>query len=289
MKTIGGVLLFAFLMVQAQTLKSGVGDAISLQLETISATVLDDVSAQNFKDGSRYATFKLDLEAGSVTEFRVIADFDTYATLYSPSFELLQSNDEAQDSDGITDNHESVIVQEAVESGTYLLVVSGYYATSVGAFEVTPKNITVADDGPLTLPASVNAVLSSDEESDDDGRYLDTFTLELATPATLTFTMHSDVIDGYLKIYDSNGDLIAENDDKEFVDDPATTDVDESSDYTLDAELELELAAGSYEVQALSYTSGFYQLFVQGEGEAVTTPSLTPSKPSTKPEAKPSN
>jgi hypothetical protein len=286
MNYIGVFLLFASLVTQAQTLKGAVSDAIPLGLETISASVLDDVSAQNFKDGSRYATFKLDLNQGSVTEFRVIADFDAYATLYSPSFELLQSNDEAKDTDGDTANYESVIVQEATESGTYLLVVSGYYNTSVGAFEVTPKNIAVVDDGPLTLPASVNAVLSSDEETDDDGRYFDTFTLELTAPATLIFTMHSDTVDSYLKVFGSDGSLVAENDDKEFVDDPATTDIDESSDYTLDAGLELDLEAGSYEVQTLSYTSGFYQLFVEGEGE--TSPPPTPSKPA-KPGAKPGN
>jgi hypothetical protein len=288
MKHFSVFFLFTLLMVQAQILKNAASDAIPLELGTLSGSVLDDTSPQNFKDGSRYALFKIDLAQGSVTELRVISDFDAYSTLYSPSLELLQTNDEADDSDGDTDNYESVIVTEAAESGTYLLVVSGYYETSVGSFEVSAQDIPVVDDSALTSPTSVNAVLSSSDETNEDGRYFDTFTLELAGATTITLTMHSDAIDSYLKVMDSSGTLINENDDKVFVDDPATSDTDESSDYTLDAELELELEAGSYQIQALSYSMGFYQLFVQGEGAEATPTPPTPTKPS-KPGAKPGN
>lgn len=286
MKRFSVFCLFTFLLVQAQILKDAAPDAIPLELGTLSASVLDDTSPQNFKDGSRYATFKVDLAQGKVVEFRVISDFDAYTTLYSPSLELLQTNDDADDTDGDTDNYESVIVGEAAESGTYLLVVSGYYESSVGSFEVSAKDIPVVDDGELTSPTSLNAVLNTNDESDEDGRFYDSFTLELAQPATITLTMHSDAIDSYLKVMDASGAVINENDDKIFVDDPATSDVDESTDYTLDAELELELEAGSYQIQALSYSMGFYQLFVQGEGGEATPTPPTPTKPS-KPGAKP--
>jgi hypothetical protein len=288
MKRFSVFLLFTLLMVQAQILKDAAGEAIPLELGTLSGSVLDDTSPQNFKDGSRYAIFKIDLEGSKVAEFRVISDFDAYTTLYSPPLELLQTNDDADDTDGDTDNYESVIVSEATESGTYLLVVSGYYESSVGSFEVSTKDIPVVDDSALTLPTSVNAVLNSDDETNEDSRYFDTFTLELAQPATVTLTMHSDGIDSYLKVMDSSGSLINENDDKVFVDDPATSDIDESTDYTLDAELELDLEAGSYQIQTLSYSMGFYQLFVQGEGGEATPTPPTPSKPS-KPGAKPGN
>jgi hypothetical protein len=291
MKLTGVFIFFAFLTVQAQLLKEVANDAIGLELGTLSRSVLDDQSPQNFKDGSRYALFRIDLEQGKVAELRVISDFDAYSTLYGPSLELLQTNDEADDSDGDESNYESVIVSEASESGTHLLVVSGYYETSVGSFEVSAKDIPVVDEAVLVIPATINAVLNNTDDTDEDGRYYDNFVLVLERPSTIILTMHSDAIDSYLKIFDqeifdASEALIAENDDKVFVDDPATTDVDESSDYTLDAELELELEAGNYQIQALSYSTGFYQLFVQGEGGEAAP--LTPTKPS-KPGAKPGN
>jgi hypothetical protein len=275
MKYVGVFVWIALLTVQGQILKEAADDAIPLELGTLSASVLDDTSPQNFKDGSRYGVFKVDLEEGKVAELRVISDFDTYLTLYSPSLEILQTNDEGDDSDGNDDNYESVIISEAPESGTYLLVVSGYYDSSVGSFEVSAKDIPVVDDSGLTLPASINGVLNIDDERSDEGRHFDSFTLELAQPSTVTLTMHSNTIDSYLKVFDAKGELVAENDDKVFVDDPATTDVNESSTYTRDAELVLDLAAGSYQIQALSYTLGFYQLTLQ---DGTTS---APSRPET--------
>jgi hypothetical protein len=287
--TAGLTALLLVLVVQAQGLKDAATDAIPLELGANSASMLDDTSPQNFKDGSRFATFKLDLSKGGVTELRLTSDFDGYLTLYGPSLELLQSNDDADDSDGNADTYESAVVSEVAESGTYLAVVSGYNAEAVGAFELAAKDIPVVDDSALALPTSLDAVLNDSDEIDNDARYFDTFTLELAEPATVTFSMGSDIVDSYLKVFDADGSLVNENDDKVFVDDPATTDIDESTDFSLNAELELDLPAGSYTVQALSYSTGFYQLSAQSAGGAVTTPTVTPSKPGAKPGAKPGN
>jgi hypothetical protein len=291
MKTIGGLISLLLVTVQAQRLQDAAADAIALELGAISRSVIDDISAQNFKDGSRYVTFTLDLEGGGVTEFRMTSDFDGYLTLYSPSLELLQTNDDADDSDGNEENYESVVVAETTESGTYLIVASTYSAESSGALELSAKDVPVLDDSALTVPSSIGAVLNAEDDLDDDARYYDTFTLELAAPTTVTITMTSEPIDTYLKLLDSSGDLVAENDDKEFVDDSATTDYDESLDFTLNSELTLDLEAGSYQLQALSYSTGYYQLFVQGEGgeEPAVTPILTPSKPDAKPGSKPGN
>jgi hypothetical protein len=295
MKTIGGLIFLLLVTVQAQRLQDAAADAIALELGAISRSVIDDTSFQNFKDGSRYVTFTLDLEGGGVTEFRLVSDFDGYLTLYSPSLELLQTNDDADDSDGNEENYESVVIAETSESGTYLIVASTYSAESSGALELSAKDIFVVDDtgldGALTPPTSLDAVLNEADDIDDDARYYDTFTLELTAPTTVTITMTSEPIDTYLKILDESGNLIAENDDKEFVDDSATTDYDESLDFTLNSELTLDLEAGSYQIQALSYNTGYYQLFVQGEGddEPVVTPTLTPSKPDAKPGSKPGN
>jgi hypothetical protein len=291
MKYIGGLLLFLALTAQAQRLQDAATDAIALELGTSSASVIDDMSAQNFKDGSRYVTFKLELTGGGVTEVRLTSDFDGYLSFYSPVLELLQYNDDADDSDGNEDNYESVVVAETSEAGTYLIVVSGYSPSDAGALELSAKDIPVVDDSALTLPVAIDAVLNDSDDLDDDARYYDTFTLELTKPTTVTFTMTSEPIDTYLKVFDSSGTLIDENDDKEFVDDPATTDYDESTDFTLNSELVLDLEAGSYQVQALSPSTGYYQLFVQGEGEqgGQSVPALTPSKPGAKPGAKPGN
>jgi hypothetical protein len=286
MKCIGICLLFMFMAVQAQKLEGAANDAILLELGASSASALDDTSPQNFKDGSRLALFKMELSKGAVLELHLTSDFDGYLTFYSPSFTVLQTNDDAaNDSDGNPDNYESVVISEITESGTHLLVVSGYDASAVGSFELAAKDI------PLTLPTNLNALLSEEDDLNDESRYFDTFTLELTKPTTLTLTMTSDIIDSYLKVLDSNGELIIENDDKVFVDDPATTDTDESTDFSLDAEVALtDLPAGTYQVQALSYSTGFYQLIAQSVGGTnPTTPTVTPSKPGSKPGAKPGN
>lgn len=294
MKTIGGLLLFLTLTAQAQLLKDAVSDAILLQLGASARSVIDDTSAQNFKDGTRYATFKVDIQGGGVTEIRLTSDFDGYLTLYSPSLELLQSNDDAADSDGDENNYESVVVAETSESGAYLVVVSTYSPELSGSLELAAKDVPIVDDSALSVPSAIGAVLNLDDDIGDDARYYDTFTLELSSPTTVTVTMTSEAVDTYLKVFDASGNLVGENDDKEFVDDPATSDYDESTDFTLNSELVLELEAGSYQIQALSYDAGYYQLFVQGEGEALeetapATPVLTPSKPGDKPGAKPGN
>ncbi len=291
MKTIGGFILLMMMGVQAQSLKDAAGNAIALELGASSRSIIDDTSAQNFKDGTRYVTFKLDLPSGGVTEIKLVSDFDGYLTLYSPSFGLLQSNDDADDSDGDEDTYESVVVAETSEGGTYLIVVSTYSPELAGALELTAKDIPVVDDSALTLSSSISAVLNEKDDLDDDARYYDTFTLELAKPTQVTFTMTSEPVDAYLKVFDAAGSMIAENDDKVFADDAATSDYDESTDFTLNAELVLDLEVGSYEVQALSYSTGYYQLFVQGEGkqDEGTTPALTPNRPSAKPGAKPGN
>jgi hypothetical protein len=291
MKIIGGFIFLLLVTAQAQRLQDAAADAVALELDTISRSVIDDTSPQNFKDGTRYVTFKLDLQGGGVTEFRLTSDFDGYLTLYSPSLELLEYNDDADDSDGNEENYESVVVAETSESGSYLVVISTYSPELSGALELSAKDVPVIDDAALELPSSVGAVLNEADDLDDDARYYDTHTLELSARTTVTITMTSEAIDMYLKVLDGSGTLIAENDDKEFVDDPATTDYDESSDFTLNSELVLELEAGSYQVQALSYDTGYYQLFVQGEGgeEPATAPALTPSRPDAKPGAKPGN
>jgi hypothetical protein len=284
MKYIGGLILILLITAQAQQLQDAATDAIALELGATSRSVIDDTSPQNFKDGSRYVTYALELAAGGVTEVKLVADFDGYLTLYSPSLGLLQYNDDAEDSDSNEDTYESVVVAETFESGTYLVVVSTYSPELSGSFEVSATDIPVVDDSALSLPASLDAVLNIDDDLDDDARYYDTFTLELTSPATVTLTMTSEPIDSYLKVFGADGNLMDENDDKVFADDPATTDVDESTDFTLNSELVLDLDAGSYQVQALSYDTGYYQLSLQGEGgNTPTTPTLAPSKPGAKP------
>ena len=290
MKTIGGLFLCLAFMAEAQLLKDAAADAIPLTLGASVRSVIDDTSVQNFKDGTRYVTFKLDLQGGGVTEIKLVSDFDGYLTLYSPALELLQYNDDADDSDGDENNYESIVVAETFEAGTYLVVVSTYSPELSGALELSTRDVPVVDDSALTLPASIGAVLNENDELDDDARYNDTFTLELSKLTTVTVVMTSEPIDTYLKVLDASGNLVDENDDKVFVDDPATTDYDESTDFTLNSELVLTLEAGSYQIQALSYSTGYYQLFVQGEGgqdEGSTV--LTPSKPGAKPGAKPGN
>lgn len=114
--------------------------------------------------------------------------------------------------------------------GTYSLTIwdAGSTPTCDPAGEVAPGD-------------TVTEALSTTDCAFPDGRYGDLWTMRLDSSLTVTVRLESDKIDPYLVLADSAGSVIAEDDD---------------SGTGFNAALTIELAAGSYQVWATSYTAG---------------------------------
>ncbi len=205
--------------------------------------VLDEDDGQNFKDGSRLDVYQFYAEAGEVAELSVRAEFDSFLSLYDPEGNLLAVNDDSIES------ADAQLILRLPLTGRYLLVLSGYGGFDLGAYQISRQELRPVDDVLLDIPGKVVAVLEDSDESDNEGRSLDSFSLELTEAASLQIDMNSSTLDSYLYLLDSNDVLLAENDDGPF---------------GTDAQLLLDLPAGSYRLIATTYSpdQGVYQLSV---------------------------
>jgi Bacterial pre-peptidase C-terminal domain len=237
-----------------------------LEPDVVVTGTLGEEDGQNLKDGSRLEVVQGRFKEGEAIEFNLSSDFDGYLTLYGPDKTILNSNDDVSTE---TEGFLSSIITEIPMTGRYVLIVSGYSEYDLGNYEVSTRRLEVSEDGPITLPADINAVLSvSDEIAEfmgSEGESLgelnyDSFTFELSEPATIQIKVGSPTLDTYLQLLDADGNEITSNDDKTAQDDPATLDTDESADFSLEAEVEIALEPGSYEIRASAYTLGFYTL-----------------------------
>lgn len=228
-----------------------------LELDRPLKGLLDQNDGQNFKDGSRTEVVLAYFEEGQVVEIHLKADFDGFLSLYSPQKALIALND-----DGL-DTSESRILLQIPQTGRYSIIVSGFSQEDIGSYTLRASRLEVVDDAEITLGASLNAFLSEGDDVDAEGRVVDKFVLELAEATDIDIQMVSSFIDSYLLMFDAQGNLIAENDDRVLEDEAQTSQIGESDLTSLDAQLRLYLEAGIYEIWATTVsaeTYGFYQI-----------------------------
>jgi hypothetical protein len=231
-----------------------------LELDASLSSTLNLSDGQNFKDGSRTEVFLANFKQGDIVELRVVSEFDAYLSLYGPQKTLLASND-----DGV-DTLESLLITEIPETGRYTIVVSGYSELDMGSYKISAKKFDISDATELSLDSSINGFLSQTRDQvDEEGRFIDTFTLEISQAIDVIIQMNSTPVDSYLKLVDENGQIVAENDDRHFEDDLNTVDIDEGQAASLNAEIVVSLEPGSYRIIAASFSNGFYQLFVSSK------------------------
>jgi hypothetical protein len=242
--------------------------------DVVSGT-LSEEDGQNLKDGSRLEVVQGRFMAGEAIEFTMVSDFDGYLTLYAPDKTVLASNDDATTEAG----YQSSIITEIPETGRYVLIVSGYSEYDVGDYDISARALSVSEDGPISLPAELNGVISVSDEfaefispamaeefAEDEtlgslGEFnYDAFTLELTETTTVRLDAASATLDMIIEILDAEGKQIALNDDQNVEDDLETSDYDESLDYTVNAGVEMTLEPGSYEIRVAGYDFGFYTL-----------------------------
>jgi hypothetical protein len=192
-------------------------------------------SGRNFKDGSRLDVLVLRGALGESVEVRVESDdFDTYLTVYAPDGSVLDTNDDDFTSDVA---YASTLRLDLPSTGTYLVVVSGYFETDLGRYTVT----RTAYERPE--PVRVDVALPGRYEGGLAPEGTNVYLLELAAPATLRATLRSKAFDAYLEVFDDEGTWLAANDDFDGT----------------DSEVLVDLEAGVYEIEVSAY-------FDSGEG-----------------------
>lgn len=112
---------------------------------------------------------------------------------------------------------------------------------NVGALPLCPPGnpaVVCAEQPPIAIGQSIEAALAATDSAAPDGSRRDFYRLEVTTPAELAIDMSSTEVDSYLALYEDDGSLHSENDDR--------------SNLTLDARITATLATGCYILSATS-------------------------------------
>lgn len=201
-------------------------------------------SGQNFKDGSYLNLYRLDGQAGQFVTVSVqSSDFDSYVTVYGPGGVLVAAND-----DGDYYSYDAAVSFALPTTGTYLVVVSSYAAGEWGDYTVSATDLSLASRG-AQVPGVTREELGAHlvplpSLPDTFGQAYD---FEVATDGLLLISVASLDFDTMVYLYDFAGNLIGQNDDRDF---------SEASGYNTDSQLLAELAAGSYTLYVSSWDSG---------------------------------
>ena len=161
---------------------------------------------------------------------------------------LIGSGDNLVDFAGIAASEE-VAVGGQLDAGTYVIAIGGQvpghnsYALSSSA-ALPPSgppffDCTVAQ--PYTVGSPVEATLGSGDCVTPDATWMDRYQFSLTSTRTVTIELTSDDFDAYLYLFNSQGTVIAENDD---------------FGESLDSRISLSLPAGTYSIGASSFEAG---------------------------------
>ena len=194
-------------------------------------------SGQNFKDGSRVEVVVLRAEPGTPVVVDVLSDaFDAYLTVYGPDGSMLDAVDDGPD--GL----DPQIAFTPQLPGAHLLVVSGFGAWDMGAFEVRARAAKPVATEALPLPGRVEASLQGTEPADPEVGYGPTrsFALEVEERSLVRLRASSNAFDTVLALFDDAG-WLDQNDD---------------AGGSTDSELFLELEPGSYRVAVAAWSDG---------------------------------
>lgn len=174
---------------------------------------------------------------------------DTVLELYNPEGDLVEENDDSEFATGTTD---SEIRATLTAAGEYRIIVKAFGGLTTGAYEIllrlsdepTVEGNQLGDETPIELGAAVRGSLAAGE--------FDVWTFTPNEDMTVQIALFSIAFDTRLEVYDSDGALIA-------------TDDDSGGGYNA-ALSALNVTAGeTYEIRALGYSdteSGDYVLTI---------------------------
>ncbi len=192
--------------------------APSLELGVPVGGALTPASGRNFKDGTYLDVLIVRAQAGESVALLVESDaFDTYLSVFDPVGSLIAANDDAWD---VSDAwYASQVAFEAALTGAYVVVVSGFAPTDLGAYTATRIDWVAPE--PVLVDVAGPGIFRGVLEPGTPVAYR--FTVD--APATLTATLRSLAFDTYVTLL-VDGVVVAENDDFEDTDSQVLVDLE---------------------------------------------------------------
>jgi serine protease Do len=161
-------------------------------------------------DNSFYHIYTFEGKAGQQVTIEMSSNqVDSYLILLTQDGEEL-----AQDDDGGGDKNAKIVVTLPTD-GSYLLLVNSYESGEAGAYRLRLK-ATASSSNSRTGEVILNekgVLENQDSVLSSDGSLYDEYTFEGKQGQSILIRLESQEFDPYLALFDSQGKLIAENDD----------------------------------------------------------------------------
>lgn len=198
-------------------------------------------------DGTALQKFQLTIPTATPIEIEMRSSaVDSYLFLIDAGNQVVAENDDGGPG---TDAR----IMRVLNAGTYTVVVNAYDPETYGAYSLTvrPGSAACFSARTATFPVGVNGQLSTTGSCrNDDDSYSDVYQFTLAARTNVAVDMKSGTVDSYLRVFDAQGQLVAQDDD--------------GGPAGLDARAAGQLEAGTYFVMASARPNqvGTYRLDV---------------------------
>jgi len=168
-------------------------------------------------------------------------------------------------------------IRQSLSPGSYALFVATTSYPGQGSYQLVVSEIVCDDPQPIDFGQTVNGTLDADDCLRPGGAFQESWGLVLANDMTARIDLESDAFDAFLVLKDSDGNILATNDD---------------GGGGLNARVDYALTAGTYEIVASSFRpgqTGAYKLTVDVPPPATTaamgTDATTQPPPKVRPDS----
>ncbi len=144
----------------------------------------------------------------------------------------------------------SARIRESLNPGSYALFATTFSFPAQGSYQLTVSEIVCGDPEPIDFGETVNGTLDDNDCLRPGGAFQESWELVLANDTTARIDLESSAFDAFLVLKDSDGTILATNDD---------------GGVGVNSRIDFALTAGTYEIVASSFAAGrtgAYQLTV---------------------------
>ena len=194
---------------------------------------------------------------------------DLTSTAFDTYLRVLDSNGVVVAADDDSGDGSNSLIRRSFAAGTYRIEASSYNTGAAGAFTLVVQVVSVTVTQ-IAVGQTVNGTLSatSGRSAGCAGCYADLYQFTVSSAQQLIVSLNSTAFDAYLRVLDAGGATVATDDD---------------SGGGTNARISRTFAAGTYRVEATSYSSakaGAYTLSVTTFSISLPVPVLTSLSPS---------
>jgi len=266
--------------IEATSYNSGSTGAYTLALNTVNVTVTPITvgTAATTVNGSLSASSGSSVSCtgcfassyGFTLSSAQTVQIDLTSTAFDAYLRVLDSNGVVVAADDDSGGGSNSRIRRSFAAGTYRIEASSYSTGSTGAFTLVVQVVTVTVTQ-ITVGQTVNGTLSatSGRSAGCAGCYADLYQFTVSSAQPLVVSLNSTAFDAYLRVLDAGGATVATDDD---------------SGGGTNARISRTFAAGTYRVEATSYSSakaGAYTLLVATLSASAPAPvSITSLSPS---------